>query len=797
MIKSLGVAPFLFYFLLIIQSNSAYTQASEINKTGEIRGNVIDKFTSKPLNEFDVIISNSNLIVQKEKGLFSINKIPTGTFSITIDSRGFETKRMDDIVVLPSKITEINFELIPLNLQSVDTINIRANSITSFSNRNVSSFEFSREEISSNPGAQGDIFRAIGMLPGVTSSGGIYSAIAVRGQGVRDNVYLVDDIPLTEVGHLEGNSFFNDPNGGRFSIFAPRVIENAHFQGGAFSSEYGRKSASYLGLTIKEGNKFNGIFDGQIDLLGLNVNYDGPSGFNKRTTLFVSARYQNFLPLVKVIGLENLGLPIYGDLIVKSTTQLNANNKLKIIGMICPESFVRTVENVVADELLNLLYLPNFKRNKSTLGINLLTQLGKNQMRNVVYFNRYTSDVKVGKAFPQIDSNLQVIRQNIPFIDPIQTQDYNESKWGIRSLYFINFTKNMRIHLGIESEYIRLSNNRKMLFNDTNFIFRRDHLIDPTANFQIVTKEQVNASRKLANYTAAAFVNYYFNLGSKLNIQSGIRIESFGFSKQLTISPRISLNFSLTNSQQITLASGIYYQEPVYSDLADLPESETLGLEKIIQTIVSYKLHLNPNLKFMAEFWYKDFDNIIVTPIASSVLRNNNGFGWGRGIDLSLNQKLNKKWHGIISYSYMDVKINDGDGLGYYPFTFSQPHQFNSMLSYKLNKNWSFSGKFRFATGRPMDNYIIHKNVLNSNIKDYYSMELKGKNQGRLPNFTSIDLRVNYAVQVSKFRIISFFDVVNIMNKQIANNLNFNHVLGKPFYDGLAIFPTGGMKFEF
>lgn len=49
----------------------------------------------------------------------------------------------------------------------------------------------------------------------------------MRGQGVRDNVYMVDDIPLTEVGHLEGNSFFNDPNGGRFSIFAPRVIDNA------------------------------------------------------------------------------------------------------------------------------------------------------------------------------------------------------------------------------------------------------------------------------------------------------------------------------------------------------------------------------------------------------------------------------------------------------------------------------------------------------------------------------------------------------------------------------------------
>ena len=182
----------------------------------------------------------------------------------------------------------------------------------------ISTYSYSREEIARNPGAQGDIFRAIGILPGVSSSGGQFSAIAVRGQGIRDNLYMIDDMPMYEVAHLEGSSSgFNDPNGGRFSIFAPRVVDNAVFQGGGFSAQYGRKSASYLGLGIKEGNKETPFLSGQFDLLGATLIYDGPSGFNKKSSIFATARYQNFTLLSKVVGLKNIGLPIYGDYMIK------------------------------------------------------------------------------------------------------------------------------------------------------------------------------------------------------------------------------------------------------------------------------------------------------------------------------------------------------------------------------------------------------------------------------------------------------------------------------------------------
>lgn len=462
-----------FIFLSLLSINLIAQQID----LGVIKGIVIDHSTKQPLVGVNVqLIETGQGTVTDTSGNFEINSIPVGRYSLRVSYVGFLTAIITDQSVLKEKILFTTIDLYE-DSKTLQEVEIKSFRYENNKMKPISTFSFSRDEISLNPGAQGDIFRAIGMLPGVTSSGGIYSAIAVRGQGVRDNVYMVDDIPLTEVGHLEGNSFFNDPNGGRFSIFAPRVIDNAVFQGGAFGAEFGRRSASYLGLSIKEGNKGNAIIDGQIDLLGVTLNYDGPSHFNKKTTMFLSARYQNFYPLVNLVGLQNLGLPIYSDFIFKTTTEINNKNKLSIIAMVCPERFVRNMENVYADKKLDLLYLPDFKRNKIIAGINLRTLIGKNSIwKNIVYFTNYSSDVSVGKAYPIRDSTGKFQNTVFPNINPIQTQNYSENKWGYRSLFKTSFLTNDRMIIGLEGDILRLFNDRKLLVNDTNFVFRREQL---------------------------------------------------------------------------------------------------------------------------------------------------------------------------------------------------------------------------------------------------------------------------------------------------------------------------------
>jgi len=620
----------------------------------------------------------------------------------------------------------------------------------------------------------------------------------VRGQGVRDNVYMVDDVPLTEVGHLEGNSFFNDPNGGRFSIFAPRVIDNAQFQGGGFGPEYGRRSASYLGLGIKEGNKENPVLDGQIDLLGININYDGPLKTLKKTNLFFSARYQNFYGLVNLIGLKDIGLPIYGDVILKTTSELNTKNKLSFLAIVSPESYVRDINNVYADKKLNLLYLPNFKRNKIVFSLNLRTITSyKSYWKNILYFTSYSSNVKVGKAYPDADTMGILNNPIISFNESIQTQNYAEKKFGYRSLFNLKINKNQKIAAGIELDLQYLSNERVLNNNDTNFVYRATDLINPNFKYQPIFPIFINGHFNNSNINVSSFLNYSVLFAKRISINAGFRFDYTGFSSQQVISPRISGSYFINEKNSLNFGCGKYFQDPVYSDIADQPSNNKLKMEKVTQFILGYRRYFTTDLKLTIETWYKNFDNMVVTPVDGTVLKNNNGTGWGKGLDFNLTKRLVDKIHGQIGYSYIEIKRNDHDGIGEYNFAFSQPHQFNLMISYKVNEHWLFSIKYRYATGKPKDNYVIHENVLNNSNYLRYSKELIGRNELRLPNFTSLDLRANYNFKFKNSKIIVFVDIVNVLNKQIANSESFNPITGKNYYDGLAIFPTGGLKFEF
>ncbi len=764
--------------------------------TGNIKGRILDKDNKQSIVGAFIILSGTQTSTLTDSlGNFEMDNIAPGNYSLEIRLMGYEDKVVQNINVLVGKTSYREIE-IQEAIHSVKQVTVKGFRYENNRMAPVSSYSFSREEIALNPGSQGDIFRAIGMLPGVSSSGGIYSAIAVRGQGVRDNVYMVDDIPVTEVGHLEGNSFFNDPNGGRFSIFAPRVIDNAQFQGGGFGSEYGRRGASYLGLGIKEGNKENAIIDGQVDLLGVTLNYDGPSHINKNTTLFLSARYQNFYGLVNVVGLKDIGLPIYGDLLLKTTTQLNNQNKLSILAIVCPESYVRDIDNVYADKKLNLLYLPDFRRNKTILGINLRTLTGKNSYwKNVLYFTNYTSHVKVGKAYPIADTNGNLLKPLIDYNDNIQTQEYSENKIGYRSIYNHTINKSNKFDCGLEADYLALNNERILRTNDTNFVFR-DNINTGGLPYQPIYPALVNAKFSGGNYNLSGFANYSLVI-SRVTVNAGIRYDFTGFSQQHVISSRVSGSFNFDSRNSINFGGGIYYQDPVYSDIADQPANHILKMEKVAQYIVGYKHYFSPDLKFTLEGWYKDFQNLVVTPVDGTVYKTNAGTGWGKGIDVNLTKRLVKNFHGQLGYSYIDCKRDDHDGIGEYNFMYSQPHQFNFMASYTLNKKLSFAVKYRYATGKPKDNYIIITNVLNNTNYLRYSEQLIGRNASRLPDFSSLDIRVNYNFKFKAANLTMFMDIVNVVNKQIANGESFNSITGKTYYDGLAIFPTAGFKFEF
>lgn len=773
---------------------------------GAIKGKIIEQLTKRPLPGATIILKNLPFSVSTDSaGIFVVTNIPPGAHTIIITNIGFQPRTLTDIPVTTGKTYYLETELLQDAVQ-LGTVSVRAFKGENNPMAPVSSFSFSREEIFKSPGAQGDIFRAIGILPGVVSSGGQYSAIAVRGQGTSDNVYIADDIPLFQVSHLEiegFNSGFNDPNGGRFSIFAPRVVDNATFQGGGFPAQYGRKSSSYLGLGIKEGNRTNAFYSGQFDLLGFTLIYDGPSGIDKKTSVFASARYQDFRLLEKMVGLTSAGFPSYGDYMIKTSTELNAKNKLTFIAMFNPEKYTRDIQNVLDAKNINDKNTSSFVGrsvvNKGAAGLNLRTLIGRSSYwKNILYFRAQDVDNHLGNSTPTLDADGNIIKKGpVTYETDLRNIRNKQYETGYRSIFSTKLGTKVNLLAGIDAARIDIDYSRTLKHTDTLYTFtQKDYRPDPAAYYLILAPNDFSAQKKDFAYNASGYIDLSFRLFNRLTINPGVRYDYTGFTKKSTVAPRFSGSLSLDQKQSINFAAGIYYQDPEYQDIASQPAGHQLKSERVYQYILGYKLYFSPDLKFTAEGWYKNLDHLTVQPSSGKSYLTNDGTGEAYGFDLSLIQRLSKKYHGQISYSYMHSKRDDHDGLGTYNYIFDLPHVISLLGSYEYSKKWVFSGKFRYTTGRPTDKYIVHNNVFNNPTFLRYSQEVTARNGERLADFISLDLRADYSFTRARIKYTAFFDVVDAFNRFNESSAIFQSLTGKTFSLGLAVFPTFGLRLE-
>jgi hypothetical protein len=782
----------MFCIMLSVEARSQHT--------GSIKGKITDQLTKQPAAGITVLILHPVLaVVTDSAGFFSFTGLPEGNYSLSMSGTGFLQRTVNDVIVVRNKTYYFEAELLVVSktLAEVEVKKIR--------NENnplipVSAFSLGREEIFRSPGAQGDIFRAIGILPGVTSSGGQFSAIAVRGQGVRDNVYMVDDIPAFEVSHLEGSGTFNDPNGGRFSIFAPRTIDNVLFQAGGFSAQFGRKSASYLGLGIKEGSKETPSLSGQFDLLGGTLIYDGPSRFNKKTTLFATTRYQNFYLIInKIVGLKNVGTPAYGDYMIKTTTQLNAKNKLSFLAMYNPESYVKKIAQVMESKQVEDISVGTTANDKALFGLNLRTLTGKKSYwKNVLYYRILNNRGTFGVSAPSVNAAGELVgKDSIPYETDLRQVRNNQHEIGYRTIYTRHF-KTSSITAGVDLAKLYMDYSRRLKHTDTLYTFTQsDFRPVPSQYYLIVQPQQFNSEYKNDAFNVSGYVDYSFTLFKRLALNTGMRYDYTGFARQNTLSPRISGSLSLDGKSSIGFATGIYYQDPLLSDIADQPPANKLKCERTVQYILGYKNYFSEDLKLVAETWYKQFDHLTVRPQSGQIFLNNTGTGYAYGADISLTKRLSKKYYGQLAYSYMQSKRDDHDGLGRYNFTYNQPHILSILGSYQPDNKWVLSAKFRYATGRPKDSYFVHANIFNNPAYYRYSQEIRGKNTGRLNNFISFDIRTDYRIQIKKVSFTAFIDIVDVLNSYNQSAELFQPITGKTYYDGLAIFPSFGIRAEF
>ncbi|MGD8778801.1 MAG: TonB-dependent receptor [Ignavibacteria bacterium] len=784
-----------FFVVLIcfLLSEFIYSQ-----NTGKVQGKIIDETTKQPLVGANVVVLETDFgSTTDENGIFAIENLSEGIYKIKISYIGYNTHIEPDIKITGRKTYYVKeIELIETPIEGEEVV-VSSGLFNYEKDMPVSNYTYTEGEINRAPGAIGDIFRALESLPGVSTNGGEFSAFSVRGDTPQDNIILLDNIPFYGITHFSELDGDTEIQGGRLSVFTHGMVQKAKFQAGGFSSKYGGKRASLLNLSIKEGNKQSPNVWGAFDLLGWEARYNGPVYIAPNSSILFSFRKIDFSNILKLLDEEGEGTTKFDDLILKTTTDLNSSNKISILGIYSTEEHRRDVYHYLKSKEYDDLDLAKDKEEKTLLGLNWRTLTGsEGYLQTSIYYGKMDQKQVEGKIIPDPIYDRKLKEDEIVTRNTIYDYHVDQEQFGVKFDFTYNFSKKMTLNTGFSAQQVKSKTNVLLNGADTLYVFDSEEISGPN-KYLVVTPDEFNSSFDNNRMEYACYLETSLSPAKKLDFNLGVRYEYDDLTDDNLFSPRFSGSYKLSPFSSINFAAGLYYQLPRMREIAFNENNKYLKNEKSYHFIIGYSHYLANDLKFNAESYYKILDDLIVEHNSNTNLAINSGKGYSYGVDLSLIKRFVKNIYGQINYSYSQCRLKDDDSDAYYDSDFNQPHMFNILFGYQINDHWTVSVKWKYASGKPKDEFIVHENVLNDINKPRYSKELISNNTKRYIEYHSMNLRINYHTRFTNFLAANIYlDIMNVYNRENELGESFNEISGKNSFSDFPMVPSIGLRLE-
>jgi hypothetical protein len=227
--------------------------------------------------------------------------------------------------------------------------------------------------------------------------------------------------------------------------------------------------------------------------------------------------------------------------------------------------------------------------------------------------------------------------------------------------------------------------------------------------------------------------------------------------------PRAAMAFKTSENGQISMAYGIFNEQPLDDYLKF---NKSLLPEQAVHYIVNYQYEKNDRM-FRTEMFYKGyyhlvtFDSLNNDPNPKNY--QNNGYGYARGVELFFRDKktfdFGEYW---ISYTYLDTKkkYQDISSLER-PYLFSR-NSLSLVGKYYLPALRAQLGlTYQYYSGRP------------------YAIPLNGSfTQGTAPDINDISMNISYLTHLWDNFTIIHFSVSNILGNNLTYGYNYVNYAG-------------------
>jgi hypothetical protein len=753
--------------------------------------------TGRPLAGVDVTITdragNSRQDSTGEDGIVDFDALAPGLYDVTATADGRVTVEEPSIRVSRRKTTPVSLELVVIDGPLEEIVVVARGRVADPFGAASNSF-LNREELRSAVGAGSDVMRALDGLPGLISTGD-FANFSVRGRGPRDNLIFVDELPFGRVVHFDQTLGEEEDigGGGRFSIFAPNSIAGAEFSPGGWSAAYGGRSGSLLRLDVAGGNPTPSA-SLRVDIAGVELGYEGPSGIRDDTTAFLSARSFDFGRVFEFIDEEDIGQPELTDIVLKTVTELDDRNTFEFLGIYAPEEYTRDIDNVLASPDFEDVSLIETEQDLALLGFTWRRLVGESgEWNNRLYFRENDKTSSEGEAFPDLVPE-GTPAADIPVRENLLTVGEAETEIGWRS----DFSARNRlgeIQAGVRAWQTDVDYFVFLREDWDRFVYRSTDPRPPGQQYITLQPADVNSVYEERETSYAAYGEQLFEF-DEWDLRAGLRYERDGFSDESLLAPRLAANWRPAPGRRISATAGVFYQSPRFLVRSASADNFNIENERITHFSVGVEQQIGQNWTLLVEPYYQQLDNLIIAEGRTSGRVTNDGEGQNFGVDVVLSRRFNNGWFANVVYAYNDARIDANDGLGEYDADFNRPHFFSAGGSWEISDRWKVGARWKWASGRPTDDFVINEDVLGPGQPFRYSKELTRTNALRLENYHSLNIRVDYRRELGWVDLIAFIDVINVYGGPGANSLEFDPRNGINVVEENEAFPIFGLIFE-
>lgn len=529
-------------------------------------------------------------------------------------------------------------------------------------------------DIATTPSAQGDIFGALGTLPGVQKVGEDGRVFVRGGEGYETKSFM--DGMLVSSPYL--SKMPDMPTRGRFS---PLLFSGTLFSTGAYSAEYGQALSSIVDMKTN------------------------------------SVETQN----TSSISIMSVG-------VMASTTICRKNSSLSLSG----DYVTGALSNLINKQQVDWTKSPN-----GIDGTLMYRQkAGKTGMVKVFgTFNNSSSGILYPNTQSGIFQNIELNSNNL-YLNCTYNGMLGE-KWMVKSGVAANFDRQNidlnkdRIRTNRNMFQAKLGFSH--FFNEQTEL----KLGADWVNYSYSQKIRMGSDFRLPfiNNELSVFAEIEYKLTKKFATRLGTRLENSSLLENTTLAPRFSGAYKTGKHSQVSLACGQFYQNPEDDYLKFAPQ---LKPEKASHAVITWQYLTDLKTFRLEGYLKKYDDLVKYTmPLATNPFDySNSGNGHAEGIDVFWRDKetidLTDYW---ISYSWINARRNYKDFTAMAIPSFVSEHNLSVVVKRFFQPLRTYASvTYSFASSRPYHdpNYQGFMNSRTTSYNDIslsltYLMEIFGK----------------------------------------------------------------------